>query len=227
MPMKRYVSVLIWSYLLLNAWMSYAQLSSNAVGFQVTYDQASGRYTAWVVPQYSLPNANNSGTTERGGTAQFTLKVPASFVIQDITDVRGAWDKSPLRLGPGNAGQDWSGSGLDPAVNYYVIGKSPSETNYGPFVSGTPVALFTFRGNGCFGPISPLEPGSPFIAQADQRFSLNVANSFYTVSGQPPGGNQNPLEQFQSLVGPPAQCATVTTNPCVPACVPFVVRRIR
>lgn len=211
--MNRFVSLLLWCCSLLSAWAGYAQQSSNVVDYQVTYDLATSRYTAWVVPRYSVPNSTNTGTTERGGTAQFTIKVPASFVISNITDVRGTWDKSPLRLGPGNPGQDWSGTGLDPNVNYYVIGKSPSETNYGPFVNGTPVALFTFQGNGCFGPISPLEPGNPFIAAADQRFALNVANSFYSVSGQPPGGNQNPLEQFRTVAGPPAQCSTLVANP--------------
>jgi uncharacterized repeat protein (TIGR01451 family) len=198
---------------MLSAWTVYAQQSTNVVNFQVTYNASTGLYTALVVPQYSVPNLNNTKTTERGGTAQFTLKVPASFVITNITDVHGVWDKSPIKLGPGNPGQDWSGSGLDPSVNYYVIGKSPSETDYGPFISGTPVALFTFQGNGCFGPISPLEPGNPFLAAADQRFSLNVANSFYSASGQTSGGTQNPLEQFQTLAGPPAQCSDLLATP--------------
>ncbi|WP_019987195.1 Ig-like domain-containing protein [Rudanella lutea] len=211
--MKRFVSVLIWSCLFLSAGVGYAQQSSNVVDYQVTYDRVTDRYTAFVVPRYSTPNANNMGANERGGTAQFTLKVPASFSLTEITDVRGVWDKAPLRLGPGNANQDWTGSGLDPAVNYYVIGKSASETNYGPFVDGTPVALFTFRGNGCFGAISPLEAGNPFIVQADNRFSLNVANSFYSVSGQPSGGNQNPLEQFRDVTGPAASCALLQATP--------------
>ncbi|WP_461084712.1 Ig-like domain-containing protein [Spirosoma flavus] len=211
--MKQFVCVLIWSFLLLNIGIGYAQLSPNAVGFQVTYDPATTRYTAWVVPQYNLPNANNPDTLEKGGTAQFTLKVPTAFVISDIVSIRGSWTTDFLKLGPGNPGQNWDGFGLDPTVNYYVIGKAPVETNYGRFVSGTPVALFTFKGNGCFGPISPLEPGSPFIAAAYQRYSLNVGNSFYSNSGQPTSGNQNPLEQFQTLVGPPAQCSALLANP--------------
>ncbi len=210
--MSRFISILIWSYLCLTIGAGYAQQSSNVVDFQVTYDLTTNRYTAWVVPRYNIPNENNTGTTERGGTAQYTLKVPASFSIVEITDVRGTWEKEPLRLGPGNPGQDWSGSGLDPSINYYVIGKSPSETNYGSFVSGTPVALFTFRGNGCFGPVSPLEPGNAFITQADQRFSLNVANSFYSVSGQRLLGNQNPLEQYRTITGPAAQCELLQAN---------------
>ncbi|MBD2705337.1 DUF11 domain-containing protein [Spirosoma sp. BT702] len=213
--MKRLVITLIWLFLLLDIGISYAQLSPYAVGFQVTYDQVTSRYTAWVVPQYNLPNENNADTLEQGVTAQFTLKVPASFVISDITDVNGIWEKAPLKLGPGNAGQVWSGLGLDPTINYYVIGKVPSPTNYGRFVSGTPVALFTFKGNGCFGPVSPLEPGNLFIAVANQQYSFNVANSFYSTSGQPQtqNGNQNPLEQFQLLVGPSAQCSTLLANP--------------
>ncbi len=181
--------------------------------FLLTYDANATLYTAWVVPRYNVPNANNAGQVEKGGTAQFTLKVPATFTISAIMDVVGTWEKTPLRLGPGNPGQDWSGSGLDPAVNYYVIGKSPAEASYGNFTSGTPVKLFTFKGNGCLGPLGVLEPGNTFIAEADRRYSLNVANSFYSLSATPPGGNQTPLEQFKTATGNPAQCASLVANP--------------
>ncbi|WP_345271549.1 Ig-like domain-containing protein, partial [Nibrella viscosa] len=197
----------LWLGLLLTSWIGYSQqLSPNTVNYRVTYDATSNRYTAFVIPNYNVPNANNTGTTERGGTAQYTLKVPAQFVVQDIQDIRGTWEKNPLKLGPGQPNQDFSGTGLDPAFAYYVIGKSPSETDYGSFQSGTPVALFSFAGNGCFGPISPLPPTDPFIAAADQRFSLNVGNSFYSRSGQPAGGNVVPLEQFVNITGPAANC---------------------
>jgi uncharacterized repeat protein (TIGR01451 family) len=211
--MKRFLRVTIWGYLLLTGWASFAQQSTNVVDFLLTYDATTTLYTAWVVPRYSVPNANNAGQAEKGGTAQFTIKVPATFTISAITDVVGTWEKTPLRLGPGNAGQDWSGSGLNPALNYYVIGKSPSESSYGSFVSGTPVRLFTFKGNGCLGPLAVLEQGNPFTAEADKRYSLNVANSFYSLSGTPSGGNQTPLEQFKTATGNPAQCASLTASP--------------
>ncbi|WP_018620615.1 Ig-like domain-containing protein [Spirosoma luteum] len=211
--MKRFLRVTIWGCLLLTGWAGFAQQSTNAVDFLLTYEASSTLYTAWVVPRYNVPNANNTGQVEKGGTAQFTIKVPATFTISAITDAVGVWEKTPLRLGPGNLGQDWSGSGLDPAVNYYVIGKSPGEATYGSFLSGTPVRLFTFRGNGCVGPLAVLEPGNPFIAEADQRYSLNVANSFYSLSGTPAGGNQTPAEQFKTVTGNPAQCASLVANP--------------
>jgi hypothetical protein len=182
----------------------------------VTYNVTTGRYTAWVVPNYSTPNvapnANNTGNDEYGGTAQFTLKVPSSFSITNIQDLAGTWDKNSIRLGPGNPNQSYAAS-LDPNYNYFVIGKAPNEVNYGKFTAGVPVALFSFAGNGCFGEITPLPAGDPFIAAADDALSLNVANSFYSRSGQPAGGNQAPLEQFRNITGPAAQCAVLQANP--------------
>lgn len=186
-----------------------AQLSTNTVKYKVTYVAATQTYTAWVVPDYNVPNANNANITEKGGTAQFTIVVPKDFVITEITDIKGTWSKPSdsnfRKFGPGNSGQTWTG--LDPALNYYVIGKTPSETDYGTFTNGTSVALFSFKGNGCFGPVKPLPAGDPFIQAADDNYSLNVANSFYSRSGQPAGGNVNPLEQFVNITGSPAQCA--------------------
>ena len=183
--------------------------STNLVNFQITYDAGTDRYTAWVVPRYNVPNSNNlsSQSFEYGGTAQFTIKSPTSFSVIDIQDVNGFWEKAPLRLGPGNPGQTWTG--LDPAFNYFVIGKSSTETNYGPFTNGTPVRLFTFKGNGCFGQVSPLPPGDAFIQIARSSVSLNVANSFYSRSGQGAGGNVVPLEQFSNIVNPPADCRPI------------------
>lgn len=212
--------VLKWSLLLLVVLLGgvvsvvQAQLSVHTVKYQVTYDATSQSYTAWVVPDYNVPNAlpdtNNLGTTEKGSTAQFTIVVPKDFVITQITDIKGTWakptDSGFLKWGPGNVNQTWTG--LDATLNYYVIGKTPSETDYGTFNTGVPVALFSFKGNGCFGPVKPLPPGDPFIAAADNVLSLNVANSFYSRSGQPKGGNVIPKEQFVNITGPAAECST-------------------
>lgn len=208
---RRILSTFCFCFLIAQAAMS--QQSTNTVKYQVTYDLTSQVYTAWVIPDYSVPNANNSASVERGATALFSLLIPKDFVITNITDVNGVWDKNPLKLGPGNPSQDWSGYTLDATKNYYVIGKSPSETTYGTFQANKPVALFTFKGTSCNGPISPLPPNHPFINAADSNYSLNVANSFYSLSGQPAGGNQVPLEQFINILGQPASCA----NPMIVA----------
>ncbi|WP_019987196.1 Ig-like domain-containing protein [Rudanella lutea] len=210
--MKQFFTCLLVGCLLLGARLAMAQQSTNTVDYQVTYNVATGRYIAWVIPNYATPNANNPSNDELGGTAQFTIKVPSSFSITNIQDLTGSWDKTPLRLGPGNPNQTYT-TALDPNYNYFVIGKSPNEVNYGKFTAGTPVPLFSFTGNGCFGEITPLAPGDPFIAAADNDLSLNVANSFYSRSGQPAGGNQAPLEQFRTLFGPAAQCAVLQANP--------------
>ncbi|GAA4421293.1 hypothetical protein GCM10023187_57080 [Nibrella viscosa] len=213
--MKHFFFSLLSVSILLASHVGYSQLliSPNTVNYQVTYNPLTNRYTAFVIPNYNVPNANNPGSTERGSTAQYTLKVPAQFFIQDIQDIRGTWEKNPLKLGPGQPGQNYTGFNLDPAFNYYVIGKSSNESDYGPFQAGQPVALFSFRGNGCFGPINPLPPNDPFINAADQQYAFNVANSFYSRSGQPAGGNVVPLEQFVNITGPAADCRSVIANP--------------
>jgi uncharacterized repeat protein (TIGR01451 family) len=191
------------------------QSSANTVKYKITFDAATQVYTTWVTPDYSVPNANNTGTTEQGGTAQFTIVVPKDFVITNITDINGTWTKTTetafRKLGPGQPGQTWTG--LDPALNYYVIGKSPSETNYGTFTTGVAVKLFSFTGNGCYGVLNPLPPNDPFIQKSNDTYSLNVGNSFYSRSAQPSGGNQVPLEQFININGTPANCLPLVANP--------------
>ena len=185
-----------------------AQISSNTVKYQITYNPTNQVYTAWVMPDYNVPNANNLELTEFGGTAQFSIVVPKDFVITNITDIKGVWTKTTdsdfRKLGPGQPGQTWIG--LDPTLNYYLIGKAPNETNYGTFASGVPVALFSFTGNSCFGVVKALSANDPFIAAADLAYSLNAGNSFYSRSGQPSGGNQKPLEQFLATTGISANC---------------------
>lgn len=213
----RFLCLLLW----LLSLEGYSQQSLNTVSYRLTYDPVSSQYTAWVVPEYSLPNANNTGTTEKGATAQVTLAVPSSFLISNITSVNGIWSSSPMKLGPGQPNQDWSSYSLPANTNYYVIGKSADETDYGSFVSGTPVALFTFQGQSCVGVVRIIEPNEPFITAADAAYSFNVANSFYSRSGQPAGGNQVPLEQFRAVSGSAANCNTslvaVADNASTPA----------
>ena len=191
------------------------QMSPNTVKYKITYDSTTTSYTAWVVPDYSVPNAINTNTTELGATAQFTVVVPKDFVITSLTDIKGTWEKPGstafMKLGPGQSGQTWPSS-LNPAFNYYVIGKVASETDYGPFQKDVPVALFSFKGNGCYGSLKPLAANDPFIAVADATISLNVGCSFYSRSGQPAGGNQNPLEQFIALTGKATNCADLDVN---------------
>lgn len=197
--------------LVFGCFQAHAQQSANTVAFKVTYNSTTAVYTAWIVPEYNVPNANNLGVTEKGGTAQFTLAVPKDFIITNVTDIKGSWEKSPSKLGPGQPNQNWTGSGLDVNTNYYIIGKSAEESDYGVFTSNTDIALFTFKGNGCFGLVRAIEPNEPFIAAADAIFSLNVANSFYSRSGQSTGGNQSPLEQFRVVSGSAADCTPLTT----------------
>ena len=192
---------------------AFAQLSPNTVKYQLTYDISTGRYTVWVVPDYSTPNSApneyNLETNEKGATAQVTIKVPKDFEILagSMLDIKGDWPDSPPKLNGGIFG-------LDANFSYYILGKAPGLTDYGPFAQNTPVALFSFLGNSCYGQVGILAKGDPFVtAAAASPFFLNVECSFYSKSGQPGndidpqnGGNQVPLEQFIDKLGPDTEC---------------------
>ena len=216
--MKRFINPTICHLmliLLLISSVAKGQISSNTVKYQVTYNPSNQLYTAWVIPDYNVPNAHNAGSVELGGTAQFTIVVPKDFVITNITDLKGIWtkvnDSAFRKLGPGQNGQIWTG--LDPTLNYYIIGKAPNETDYGTFAVGVPIALFSFTGNSCYGIVKALPANDLFITIADNSYGLNVGNSFYSRSGQPSGGNQKPLEQFISITGSLANCLPLQANP--------------
>ncbi|MFN4086517.1 MAG: thrombospondin type 3 repeat-containing protein [Spirosomataceae bacterium] len=183
----------------------------NTVDYQVTYNASTGRYTAWVVPNYSTPNAYNPDVNELGATAQVTLEVPIGFTIQDIQDVRGTWQKTPLKLGATIQPQ-LAGQGLPGDRAYYIIGKSPVETNYGPFTSGQPVALFTFTGTSCADGIEVIAKTDPFVSVMNAELSSNGAPSFYSRSGQPAGGNIIPFDQYRAPFGPAAVCIDATDD---------------
>lgn len=186
---------------------SFSQaLSTNTVKYKLTYNVSTQVYTVWVHPDYNSPNANNSNTNEFSATAQVSLKVPLAFVIQDITDIKGVWEKDPRKLGDPAIEPALGAETYDKASRYYAIGKAPVETNLGKFTVGDSVALFTFKGNACLGPVSILAPADPFVGASINATSLNVRGSFYSRSGQPAGGNVTPLEQFIAKKGPDAFC---------------------
>ncbi len=189
----------------------FAQQSQYTVGYQVTYNAADQRYTVYVVPEYNVPNAVNTTQNESGATASVTIAVPKDFVVSNILDIKGSWERNPLKLGPGQPNQDYTGYSLDPNTNYYVIGKSANQTIYGTFTSGVTVALFSFAGNGCFGQIRVIEPNELFITAAEARLGLNVANSFYSQSSVINSEGDSD-EQFRAVSGPPACCPSVSIS---------------
>ena len=193
--MKKFsISLLLWlSYVVVQA-QDTPMLSSNEVRYMVTREPATGVFTAWVVPNYSTPNANNPESNDLGATAQFSLKVPKDFVLSNLRDIRGSWDKAAYKVTIPTA---MARTGDDANWAYYMIGKSPQETNYGSFTAGDPVPLFTFQGTGGDpAQVGVLSPDDAFIPLAYQKMSLNVRSSFYTRSGQRATSTLNPLEQM-------------------------------
>lgn len=190
MTMKTVLLTIALSWAGLVAW-GQAQ-SAQSIRYMLTFNAAESEYTAWVVPNYSTPNANNPEAEERGATAQFALRVSATFSISQLIDLKGQWDKNPFKL--------TKVAGLSPDLAYYVIGKAPQETNYGSFRLGEPVALFRFKGSGSTpDQVQVLGPQDPVIGVADKTLSLNISNSFYSRSGQRSSVSARPLEQFEGI----------------------------
>ena len=161
--------------------------------YMITHDKVKEVFTAWIVPEYDTPNFNNVDTEEKGATAQFSLKVPRGFTLNSLVDLKGNWEKEPVKIGTQKV---FSKVNLDAQYEYYIIGKGNAETNYGEFKNGEPIALFTFKGNGGdVTKVSILENNDPFVEIADKSFSLNVRNSFYSRSGQSSKASSKPLEQ--------------------------------
>ncbi|GAB3540824.1 T9SS type A sorting domain-containing protein [Spirosoma fluminis] len=191
--------------LLLLIWISLApvwsqsqvMISSSDVRYMVSYEPTTQLYTAWVIPNYNTPNANNPESEDLGATAQFSLKVPKDFVLTNVGDVRGSWDKVPYKL----AAPESFASADASNWAYYIIGKTPQETNYGPFVSGEPVALFTFKGKGGSAEqVQVLNIDDEFVQFAESKMALNIRSSFYTRSGQRASTSAHPLEQLSGVI---------------------------
>jgi hypothetical protein len=174
---------------------TYAQNTSpNKVKYMITYDESESLFTAWVVPSYSTPNFNNLDSEEKGATAQFSVKVPKGFVIHSFKSLKGDWSGYNSKISIESSLQE---AGLSTDYEYYILSKAPTETNYGSFESGNPVALFSFSGS-TSNPqkVAVINNDDLFIEIYYNKLSLNVAASFYSKSGQNSKANAIPLEQF-------------------------------
>lgn len=167
--------------------------SEMKVKYMLSFDSTKNVNIAWVVPSYETPNLNNSDTEEKGVTAQFTIKIPKGAIISEIKCIKGEWETNPTKIG----NSDFI-KGLDDRYDYYVIGKAPSETNYGSFRESEPVALFTFKTNGAITKekVSIIENHDAAIKVLRENYALNIASSFYSKSGQKASINETPKEQF-------------------------------
>lgn len=175
----------------------FAQSTSlHSVRYMLTSDPKTTVLTAWVVPEYATPNAYNNEEIEKGATAQFSMELPGQCRILEIQDVVGVWDKKPYRFEDSPVLRN-AGISLKNKV-YYVIGKTPTETNYGAFQVGKPVALFNIRLDQKvnLNQVKILDSQDDFVQEAYEKLSLNLGSSFYSRSGQMIGEGSIPLEQF-------------------------------
>ncbi len=181
------------------AWAQHnVMISSSEVRYMVTFEPTTSQYTAWIVPGYNTPNANNPDSEDRGATAQFSLKVPLDFTLTELRDLRGNWDKSPYKL---MTPDGFTAPASEAKSAYYVIGKTPQETIYGPFAKGEPIALFTFKGqSGNPKQVQALATNDPFVTFAETKMALHIRSSFYTRSGQRASMTAHPLEQMNGVI---------------------------
>lgn len=189
--------------------VAQAQVTPPQVTYRITYTPSDFKYHVFVVPEYNAANVKSA-------TAQVTIRVPKVFEVDqaNVANAKGVWVFDTLN------GANFGA--LSANYDYYVFGKSSEETDFGSFVSGTPVELFSFTGNSCAGVISVVGNGqnaantfnaedAEFLAAAETA-NLNVKNSFYSTAGQPAydagtnSGNQEPVEQFRDKSGDDADC---------------------
>lgn len=171
-----------------------AQFSPNTVSYSVVSENNSNWYTVWVHPNYGTPNNYNGRITEFVFTAQVSLKVPKEFSISNISDIRCTWEKNPRKVGDPYVEKALLNETYDSTARYYSIGMSPG-CDVDNFTKGDSIPLFKFQGNE-FADLDILPNNDPFIQIAWNTLSLNVACSFYSLSGQPRGESSIPLEQF-------------------------------
>jgi len=175
----------------------FSQASSqHSVRYMVTSDPKTAVLTAWVVPEYDTPNEFNLERVEKGATAQFSIEIPSHVKILEISDIVGNWEKKPYRF---EDSQVLRNVGIDLKNKaYYVIGKMPTETTYGSFETGKPVALFTIKLDRKVNvnQTKIVSQEDEFVKIAYEKLSLNVASSFYSRSGQSNKVGSIPLEQF-------------------------------
>ena len=170
--------------------------STNQVEYLLTYSTEKSEYTAWIVPSYGTPNAYNPNSEEMGATAQVSIRVPRGFQVQGVEDIRGIWEKSPVKLD--TQSEHFKKAGYTDSFDYFVFGKAPVETNYGAFEPNKPVALFKFKSN--MQGAELLTSQDEFVRVAYDKFALNVSPSFYSRSGQPRRPEAVPLEQFMGNI---------------------------
>lgn len=174
------------------------QKAANNVTYMLTFDETKLMYTVWVVPNYSTPNFNNPDSEEKGATAQVSIKVPPGFSMNEFENINGEWGGSKSKIG---SEPYFKEVGLNTGMEYYIIGKTPNETNYGTFIEGEPTALFSFKGATTQPErVAVVENDDEFVSIAYNKLSLNVASSFYSKSGQIPSSQARPLEQFTQNV---------------------------
>ncbi|WP_460941226.1 Ig-like domain-containing protein, partial [Spirosoma humi] len=169
------------------------------VDFQLTYDVAANRYTAWYVP--------TDNSLHRAVTGQFTIITPNGFTTPgssgrdasfQITNINGTWtdfviDNEQITSAgqaalPALSGVAVHQVGMAPAgVDIDPDGAGP-QTTATPVTAGVAVPLFSFPGTGCASVVRILVNGEP-IRTAIMTFGSNVNNEITLqiprAAGQP------------------------------------------
>ncbi|GAB3791490.1 hypothetical protein GCM10028819_00020 [Spirosoma humi] len=170
------------------------------VDFQLTYDVAANRYTAWYVP--------TDNSLHRAVTGQFTIITPNGFTTPgsdgrdasfQITNINGTWAdfvidneqiaNARLAALPALSGVAVHQVGMAPAgVDIDPDGAGP-QTTATPVTAGVAVPLFSFPGTGCASVVRILVNGEPIQSTILANFGANVNNEITLqiprAAGQP------------------------------------------
>ncbi len=158
------------------------------VDFQLTYDPATNRYTAWYIP--------TDNTLHRTVTGQFTIIAPNGFTTPlgngrdsdfQITNLNGTWTDFVLDnelitsvgatpLGTLN-GLAVHQVGMAPAgIDIDPDGPAGPLTTMDPVIPGVAVPLFSFPGTGCASALRILVNGEPVRNDVLSVFGANLNN---------------------------------------------------
>jgi hypothetical protein len=74
------------------------ELSTSLMNYKITYAPATQVIRCLLFPNYLTPDANNLGQLRKGNCSGALKSTQWFFVISNITDVNGIWDKSKLGL---------------------------------------------------------------------------------------------------------------------------------
>ncbi|WP_234735215.1 T9SS type A sorting domain-containing protein [Tellurirhabdus bombi] len=165
------------------------------VEFQITFDKATNRVTAWYIPSVS--------STHRLVTAQFSIVAPNGYTPPQsgssrdsgfqITNINGSWSDFVFDNEMfSNRGKN-SLASLDNLV-VHQFGMAPQAVDVGQVTAGQPVPLFSFPAGDQAGELRIVKANEPVQKEIRQFYGSNIGNSISIQS--PVSANSKAAERY-------------------------------